>query len=81
MKKSELGIIVVIVVFSIGIAYFAGQAVLGKVAKKGVSVGTITKITGDVPAPDSSVFNSSAKNPTVQITIGNSSNQQPLAGQ
>lgn len=80
MKRSELGIIGVIVVFSIGIAYFVGQGVLGKMTQTGAKVPSITKISSDVTQPDPAVFNSAAKNPTVQITIGDSSNQQPLSG-
>lgn len=80
MKKSELSIIAVIVIISIVIAYSVGNAVLGKVAQKGVTVQSEQRITGDVAQPDSSIFYSGAKNPTVQITIGQSSNQQPLSG-
>lgn len=80
MKRSELGIIAIIVVFSIMIAYFVGQAVLGKMTQKGVKVPSITKISSDVADPDTAVFHTGAKNPTVQITIGSSSNQQPLSG-
>jgi len=80
MKKSELSIIAVIVIVSIAIAYFVGNAVLGNMTQKGVSVQTEPRITSDVAEPDSSIFYSGAKNPTVQITIGNSSNLQPLNG-
>ena len=80
MKKSELSIIAVIIVVSIGIAYFVGNSLLGKVSQKGVSIQTEDRFKGDVRQPDSSVFYSGAKNPTVQINIGNSSNQQPLSG-
>lgn len=80
MKKSELGIIAVIAIVSITAASFVGQSVLGKIVQKGVSVETIPRISRDVSQPDPSIFHDGAKNPTVQITIGSSSNTQPLSG-
>lgn len=80
MKKSELSVIAVIIIVSITVAYFVGQSVLGGMTQKGVSVQTEARITSDVTEPDASIFYDGAKNPTVQIDIGNSSNVQPLSG-
>lgn len=80
MKRSEISIIAIIVIVSITIAYFVGQALLSNVSQKGQSVPSEERINSDVVQPDGSIFYSGAKNPTVQITIGNSSNQQPLSG-
>ncbi len=80
MKKSEISIIIIIVAISIVIAYFVGLAVLGNTSKTGEKVQYIPKISKDISQPSPSVFYQGAKNPTVQITIGNTSNQQPLSG-
>lgn len=80
MKRSEISIIAIIVIIAIMVAYFVGQSVIGGMTQKGVSVQTIDKISSDVSQPDDSVFYEGAKNPTVQITIGASSNLQPLSG-
>ena len=80
MKKSELSVIAVIVIVSIVVAYFVGQSLLGSISQKGVTVQTEQKISDAISQPDSTVFYSGAKNPTVPISIGGSSNLQPLSG-
>jgi len=80
MKRSEVSIIIVIVIVSLTIAVFVGRAVLGATTQKGVAVQTEDRISGTVTQPDKTIFYSGAQNPTVPITIGNSSNQQPLSG-
>lgn len=70
MKKSDIAMIILIAAVSMMIAYFATQAILGNVQNESVQVKTIDRITTEVEEPDSSVFNSNAINPTVEVIIG-----------
>ena len=70
MKKSDIAMIILIAAVSMMIAYFAAQAILGNVQNESVQVKTIDRITTEVEEPDSSVFNSNAINPTVEVIIG-----------
>lgn len=61
-------------------AYFVGRAVVGDPESRAVKVKTVEAISTEVVRPDKTVFNKQAINPTVEINIGNSSNQQPFGG-
>lgn len=76
MKKSDIAMIILIASVSILIAYFVAKSVIGDVGNQSMKVKTAEKITTDVTQPDTTVFNSSAINPTVEVIIGN----QPQAG-
>lgn len=71
MKKSDIAMIILIASISMLVAYFASKSILGDVGNQSVKVKTAEKITTEVTQPDSSVFNSSAINPTVEVIIGN----------
>jgi hypothetical protein len=70
MKKSDIAMIVLIASVSIMIAYFVAKAIIGDVGNQSVKVKTTDKITTKIQEPDTSVFNSSAINPTVEVIIG-----------
>lgn len=70
MKRSDAAGIIVISSISILIAYFIAGAIIGKPTSSSVKVKTAVPITADVKKPDSSIFNSDAINPTVEVVIG-----------
>lgn len=77
MKRNDLAVLLVIVTFVGGLAYFVGQQFIGSKALKPVEVETARPISSEVQRPSSEIFNSNAINPTVKITIGEN-NQTPI---
>lgn len=73
MKKSDIAMIILIASISVLVAYFVAKALIGDTANQSVTVKTTDQITTDINKPDSSVFNSNAINPTVQVIIGDQS--------
>lgn len=71
MKKSDIATIILIASISVLLAYFAAKALIGDVQNESVQVKTADPITTEVKGPDSTVFNSDAINPTVEVIIGN----------
>lgn len=70
MNRSEAAGIIVIASVSVLIAYLVAGAIIGKPTGSSVRVKTAVPITADVTPPDSSIFNSEAINPTVEVVIG-----------
>jgi hypothetical protein len=70
MKNSDIAAIILIASISVLVAYFIGDAVIGKPSSTSVKVKTIAPITADVATPDPSIFNKDAINPTVPVVIG-----------
>ena len=75
MKKSDIAMIILIASVSVLVAYFVAKTVIGDTANQSVKVKTTEKISTDVTEPDTSVFNSKAINPTVQVIIGDQSGE------
>jgi hypothetical protein len=73
MKKSDIAMIILIASVSVMISYFVAKALIGDTANDSVTVKTADEISTDVEKPDSSIFNSKAINPTVQVIIGDQS--------
>ena len=69
MKKTDIAMIILIATVSVGIAYFAANSFFGSMSKESVKVKTIDAITSKVEPPDNRIFNDSAINPSVEITI------------
>lgn len=80
MKKTEIALLLLIIAASAIAAYLIGKAVVGEPQKRSVSVEVVEPIRSTVVQPSSKVFNPQAINPTVRITIGQPSNQQPFNG-
>ncbi len=71
MKKTDIAMIILIASVSILIAYFVANSLpIFNAAQKPVTVQVATPITSDIDKVDSSVFNSDAINPTVEVIIG-----------
>lgn len=62
--------IILIASMSVLIAYFVAKAVIGDVQNESVKVKTTEAITTEIVQPDTTVFNSNAINPTVEVIIG-----------
>lgn len=78
MKKNEIALLILIIAVSVGVAYAIGQSIFGNVTAKKVEVETATAISSEVTPPSEAIFNDKAINPTVQVRIGDPSNQQPF---
>ncbi|HET8689824.1 MAG TPA: hypothetical protein VFL81_00055 [Candidatus Saccharimonadales bacterium] len=78
MKKSDVAILILIIGVSLLVAFLVGKAVFGSATTQPVEVETADTISAEVTPPDPAVFNDQAINPSVRISIGNSSNQQPF---
>jgi hypothetical protein len=74
MKKSDMAMIILIASVSVLIAYFVAKAVVGDVNEETVQVKTADLITSEVAEPDTSVFNKDAINPTVEVIVGDTNN-------
>ena len=70
--------IILIASFSVLVAYFVAKTIVGDAQNESVKVKTTEQITTDIVQPDTSVFNPSAINPTVEVIIGGG---QPQSGQ
>lgn len=76
MKKTDIAMIVLIASMSILIAYFVANAMLGGKDSESVTVKIAEPILTEVPAPDPTIFNTEAINPTVEVIIGQGSSPQ-----
>ena len=81
MKRNEVALLILIVSISLVLAYFLGKAIVGEPGANGAQVEVVEPISADVSEPSARVFNNQAINPTVQVKIGDSSNQSPFTGE
>ena len=71
MKSSDIAMLILIASVSIMVAYGVVSAIPGlKFTDQTAKVKTIDLFSAEVQKPDPSVFNRSAINPTVDVTIG-----------
>jgi len=75
MKKSDIAMIILIASISMLVSYFVAKAIVGDTKDEAVKVKTAEPISTNIDEPDSSIFNSNAINPTVEVIIGNGSTQ------
>ncbi len=80
MKKNDIAIIVLIVSITLAISYFVIKALVGEPQNNIVQAEVVEPISSQLVQPSNAIFNKDAINPTVDIQIGNSSNQQPFGG-
>lgn len=74
MKKSDIAMIALVAAISIGAASLVVGAIPGLNLSSDTTekVKTIDRYDSNIEEPDANVFNSTAVNPTVDITIGDS---------
>ncbi len=71
MKRTDIAMIILIAAISVGIAYFVvGSLPFLAAPTDPVPVKQIDKYSADAGEPNPAVFNDSAINPTVPVTIG-----------
>ena len=76
MKKNDIAMIILIASVSVGIAYGVVGAIPGlQQTSKSVEVDSIDAYSAEITEPDSKTFNGDAINPTVDVTIGDTSKQ------
>lgn len=80
MKKNDIAALILIVSISLVVTYFLAKAILGEPQNQATNVEVVETISADLTQPSASIFNKDAINPTVNIEIGNSANQQPFTG-
>ena len=78
MKKNDIAVIVLIVSISLVVTYFVAKAIIGEPKNSAVKAQVVEPISAELQQPSSKIFNKDAINPTVNIQIGNSANQQPF---
>ncbi|MGD8374050.1 MAG: hypothetical protein PVI21_04290 [Candidatus Woesebacteria bacterium] len=78
MKKNDIALIILIISVSLVATYFLAKAILGEPQNNTVKAEVVEPISADLTQPSSDIFNKNAINPTVDIEIGNSANQQPF---
>lgn len=77
MKSTDIAMIILIASVSVGVAYAAVSAIPGlKQSSEPVKVKTVEKYSADLDDPDPKVFNTDAINPTVDVTIGGTSQDE-----
>lgn len=78
MKKNEIALLILIVSVAMVVTYFTIGAFIPEPGKEKVKVEVAEAIAPDVVEPSKNIFNKDAINPTVKVSIGNQSNQQPF---
>ena len=79
MKQKDVALIIIIVFISAVLSYFISQNVFAPPKNRQQQVKVVQPITANFPQPDSHYFNSSAFDPTKQITISQYNNNNPFS--
>ncbi len=78
MKKNDFAALILIGSVSLLVAWFTASALIGEPKKEAQKVKTVEAISEQVEAPDKRIFNKQAINPTVERSIGKSSDSLPF---
>lgn len=78
MKQKDILLIVVVVIVSGTISFFISKIVFSVPKERQTKVEIVKVISSDFPQPDTRYFNSNAIDPTKNISIGDSQNNQPF---
>lgn len=78
MKKNDLAALILIASVSLMIAWSVASSLIGEPKKSAQKVKTIEVISEQVESPDKRIFNDKAINPTVERSIGKSSDSLPF---
>ena len=70
MKNSDIALIILISAVSVVISYFTVNMIAGDPNDKVVTIDYLDEISGDIVEPDAEYFNPQAKNPTVEVYVG-----------
>lgn len=78
MKQKDIAMVAVVAVFSIIVATFASNLIIGKGGGKQQQAETVDAISATFDQPNKDYFNSQSVDPTQIIRIGDNSNQAPF---
>ncbi len=78
MKKNDLAALILIASVSLLVAWLIANSFIGEPKSSAQKVKTVQTIQADVEQPDKSIFNKKAINPTVESSIGKSSDSLPF---
>lgn len=81
MKQKDIALLIVVIVFSAAVSFFAGQKLFTGPSGHRLEAEVVDPIKSDFHAPSKKYFNETSINPTQQIRIGDSSNVTPFNGQ
>lgn len=76
MKRSEIAMIILIASFSMMITFALAQSLLGDKVKRTAKVERAVTVTEDVTKPSKRIFNSTAINPTIEVCVEKSTDDQ-----
>lgn len=71
MKNTDIAMVIFIAAISVVVSYFLGNAILGDPNDKVETLDYMATISGGIDDPDDETFNPFAKNPTVEVYVGN----------
>lgn len=78
MKKNDFAAIILIASISLLLAWVTASSLIGEPKKSAQKVKTIEPISAEVEKPSKEIFNKDAINPTVETSIGKSSDSLPF---
>ncbi|MDO8336361.1 MAG: hypothetical protein Q7T74_06295 [Candidatus Saccharibacteria bacterium] len=78
MKKNDYAALVLIAGLSLLVAWFVASSIIGEPKKEAQKVKTLDAISSTVETPSNKIFNKKAINPTVERSIGKSSDSLPF---
>ncbi len=71
MKNTDIALIAIIAIVSVGVSYFVGNMIFGDPNDRVENLSYIDVIDSNLELPDADTFNASALNPTVEVYVGN----------
>lgn len=80
MKQKDIALILVVMIFSGMLSFFAARFLFATPADRIVKAEVVDPITSDFNRPDNKYFNDTSINPTQLIRIGDNSNVTPFNG-
>lgn len=80
MKRTEIAMIVLIASLSMMLTFTLVQALLGDTIKQTASVEKATAISQDITSPSKRIFNDRAINPTVEVCVEASNEDEQNEG-
>jgi hypothetical protein len=79
MKQKDIFLIVVVVIVSGAVSLVLSNLLFGNTKKHPMKAEIVQPITADFNQPDVHYFNTNSIDPTLNITIGGTQNQQPFS--
>lgn len=80
MKQKDIALILIIVVISATFSFILSGFLFNSESQRSEEVEVVNPITADFEQPNPDYFNSSSRNPTATIIIGENGNQEPFSG-